>query len=171
MLRAMMCAAGPEQMMADAEFAAEQETPSSPWRDTALIVLGEAHLLAGDVDRAVAVFEEATSVGLALGHTDTVVISESELALIAMEAGRWDEAAEHVGIALGIIEDHQMHDYAISVLAFAAAARLAVHQADLVEADRRLTQGHAGPSGVHVRAPVPGDPGSAAARQGVHDPR
>ena len=140
MLRAMMCAAGPEQMMADAEFAAEQETPSSPWRDTALIVLGEAHLLAGDVDRAVAVLEEATSFGLAVGHTDTVVISESELALIAMEAGRWGEAAEHVRIALGIIEDHQMHDYAISLLAFAAAARLAVHQADLVEADRRVTQ-------------------------------
>ena len=33
-----------------------------------------------------------------------------------------------------------MHDYAISLLAFAAAARLAVHQADLVEADRRVTQ-------------------------------
>ena len=99
MLRAMMCAAGPEQMMADAAFAAEQETPSSTWRDTALCVLGEAHLLAGDVDRAAAAFEEATSFGLAMGHTDTVVISESELALIAMEDGRWGEAADHVGAA------------------------------------------------------------------------
>ena len=33
-----------------------------------------------------------------------------------------------------------MHDYAISLLAFAAAARHAVHQGDLVEADRRLTR-------------------------------
>ena len=141
MLRAMMCAAGPEQMMADAEFAAAQETPSSTWRDTALCVLGEAHLLAGDLDRAVATLEEATSVGLALGHTDTVVLSDSELALIAMEAGRWDEAADRVETALGIVEEHRMHDYAISILTFAAAARLAVHQADLAEADRRLTEG------------------------------
>ena len=33
-----------------------------------------------------------------------------------------------------------MHDYATSVLAFAAAARLAVHRGDLKEADRQLTR-------------------------------
>ena len=33
-----------------------------------------------------------------------------------------------------------MHDYAISVLAFAAAARLAVHRGDAKEADRQLAQ-------------------------------
>jgi LuxR family maltose regulon positive regulatory protein len=140
MLRAMMCPAGPERMLADAELAAAQETPSSLWRDTALCVLGQAHLVVGDVDRAVAAFEEAATFGLAVGHTDTVVISESELAIIAMDAGRWGEAADRLGVALGIVEDRQMHDYAISLLTFAAAARLAVHRADLVEADRRLTQ-------------------------------
>ena len=57
-----------------------------------------------------------------------------------MEDGRWGDAADHVGVFLGIIEKHQMHDYAISVLAFAAAARLSVHQGDLVKADRRLTR-------------------------------
>ena len=33
-----------------------------------------------------------------------------------------------------------MHDYATSVLAFAAAARLAVHRGDLEEADRQITR-------------------------------
>ena len=33
-----------------------------------------------------------------------------------------------------------MHDYAASVLPFAAAARLAVHRGDLQEAHRQLTQ-------------------------------
>lgn len=141
MLRAMMCASGPEQMMADAELAAAQETPSSVWRDTALSQLGEAQLLAGDLDRAVATFEEATAAGRALGHTDTIVFIDSELALVAMEGGRWDEAAEHVEIVLGIVEEHRMQDYAISILAYAAAARLAMRRADLPEADRRLTEG------------------------------
>jgi LuxR family transcriptional regulator, maltose regulon positive regulatory protein len=141
MLRAMMCPAGPEQMMVDAEFAVEQETPSSMWRDTALCLLGDAQLLAGDLDRAVATFEDATSAGLARGHTDTVVLSDSELALIAIEAGRWDEAAHRVETALGILEEHRMHDYAISILTFAAAARLALHRADLAEADRWITAG------------------------------
>ena len=52
MLRAVMCAAGPEQMLADASFAVAQEPPWSPWRDTALYLCAEAHLLTGDVDQA-----------------------------------------------------------------------------------------------------------------------
>ena len=171
MLRAMMCASGPEQMMADAEFAAEQETPSSTWRDTALCILGQAHLLAGDLDRAVATFEDATSAGLALGHTDTVVLSDSELALIAMDAGRWDEAADRVETALDIVEEHRMHDYAISILTFAAAARLAVHRADLAEADRRITEGmRVRPASTFV-LPFLATRGRLQLAQGVHDAR
>ena len=39
MFRAVMCAAGPEQMMTDASFAVAQEPPWSVWRDTALCFL------------------------------------------------------------------------------------------------------------------------------------
>jgi len=140
MLRAMMCPFGPERMMVDARLAAQQETRSSQWRDTALCVLGEAHLLSGDLDAAVVAFEEASAFGLAIGHTDTVVLSESERALLAMDAGRWRDASERVDAALRIIDEQQMHDYAISLLAFAAAARLAVHRGDLGQADRWVTQ-------------------------------
>ncbi|WP_319804191.1 helix-turn-helix transcriptional regulator [Nocardioides dongkuii] len=140
LLRAMMCAAGPAQMMADAEFAASLEPPWSPWRATALCVLGEAHLVAGEPAPAVSVLEDATAVGLAAGDTVPVVLSESGLALIDMDGGRWDEAAEHVARALSIVDRHALEEYAISLLPFAAAARLAVHQGDLVEADRQVTR-------------------------------
>ena len=140
MLRAVMCAAGPEQMMTDADFAVAEEPPWSPWRDTALLLSAEAHLLAGDDDQARVLFAEASAVGAFLGNTDTVVDGESELALLAMDQGRWAEAAEHVEHALAVIDGHRMHDYAVSVLAFAAAARLAVHRGDLDETDRQLTR-------------------------------
>lgn len=140
MLRAMMCVAGPEQMMVDATFSTTREMPWSPWRATALCVLAEAHLLAGAPAQAQTQLEEATAIGLAAGNTDPVVVSESGLALIAMDDGRWDEAADHVRHALSTLEQHLMEDYAISMLAFAAAARLAVHQGDLVDADRQLTR-------------------------------
>ena len=52
MLRAAMCAAGPEQMMADAEFGVTAEPTWSAWRDQALNLLGEALLLRGDVESA-----------------------------------------------------------------------------------------------------------------------
>src|SRR6185369_8950275 len=42
MLQAVMCAAGPEQMMTAASFALAQEPPWSPWRDTALYLCAEA---------------------------------------------------------------------------------------------------------------------------------
>lgn len=140
MFRAVMCPAGPEQMLADAGFAVAQELPWSPWRDTALWLCAEAHLLAGDADRAAALFAESATSAEAMSNADSLVLSESQLALLAMDRGRWVAAAAHVDRALAAIDDHRMHDYATSVLTFAAAARLAVHRGDREEADRRLTQ-------------------------------
>src|SRR5262245_14639428 len=51
MLRAGLCASGPEQMTADAAFAADHEPAWSPWRADVLWMLGEAHLLAGQPAR------------------------------------------------------------------------------------------------------------------------
>ena len=140
MLRSVMCASGPGQMAEDASFAVEQEPSWSPWRDTALFLLAHAHLLEGDVDQASVVFGEALALGTELGNTDTVVGSEAELALMAMERGRWEEAAERIERALVVVDENRMYDYAASLLAFAVAARLAVHDGDPEEADRQLTR-------------------------------
>jgi LuxR family maltose regulon positive regulatory protein len=138
MLRAAMCAAGPQQMMTEASFALAQEPPWSPWRDTALYLCAEAHLLTGNVDQACALFAESSAAAAAVANADSLVLSESELALIAMDRGRWAEAAERTERALAVIDDHRMHDYATGVLTFAAAARLGVLRGDLDEADRQI---------------------------------
>ncbi len=140
MLRSIMCAAGPEQAMADAEFAIASEPTWSPWRDQALALLGEARLLAGEVDEAVAAFTECSAMAAARDNTDVLIISESELAVLAMDHGRWPEAAEHVQTALAAIDRRRMHDYATAVLAFADAARLAMHSGDLADVHRQLTR-------------------------------
>jgi LuxR family maltose regulon positive regulatory protein len=137
MLRSMMCPHGPEQAMADASLAVAQEPPWSPWRDQALCICGEAHLLTGDVDRAGDLFAESAAADTG---SDAYVLSESELALLAMDQGRWAEAADHIEFALAAVDLHRMYDYATSVLAFAGAARLALHRGDLKEAHRQLTQ-------------------------------
>ena len=109
--------------MADASFAIEQEAPWSPWRDQALTLLGEAHLLLGDEGQAAAAFEEASALAATMSNGDSLVLSESELALLALEASRWSEAAEHLDRALAAVDEHRMRDYATSVLAFALAGR------------------------------------------------
>ena len=73
-------------------------------------------------------------------NTDSIALAHSELALMAMDDGRWAEAAEHLDLALGAIDEHRMEDYATSVLAFAGAARYAVHRGELKEANRQLTR-------------------------------
>ena len=140
MLRAAICSTGPEQMMADASLAVAAEATWSPWRDTALYLLGEAHLLAGDLEQAIAAFEESSALGAALGNTDNLVLSESELAVLTMDRGRWAAADEHLERALAAIDEHGMHDYPTSVLAFAEAARLALHQGNRKQMDRELTR-------------------------------
>ena len=136
----MMCETGPEQMLADATFAVAQEPPWSPWRDTALCLHAEALLLTGSFDEACAVFAEACTAAEITGNAGSLVISEAELALVAMDHGRWEEAAERVERARAAIDEHRLHDYAIIVLAFAAAAQLELHRGDPEEADRQLTR-------------------------------
>jgi LuxR family maltose regulon positive regulatory protein len=140
MLRSVMCADGPERAMADAEFAIAAEPTWSPWRDQALVLLGEAKLLSGDAAGAEAAFLECSASAGARDNTDVLIVSESELAVLAMDHGRWDEGADHVHAALGAIERRRMHDYATAVLAFAEAARLAMHRGDLDDVHRQLTR-------------------------------
>jgi LuxR family transcriptional regulator, maltose regulon positive regulatory protein len=130
MLRAGMCSLGPDTMLSDAEFAAAQEPASSIWRPVPLHLQGQAHLLVGDGgDAARPFFVEAARMALEPGRdVDSGVMSASELAILAMDQGGWHEASNHLDRALTTIEQCRMQDYATSLLAFAGAARLALHR-------------------------------------------
>jgi LuxR family maltose regulon positive regulatory protein len=139
-LRAGMCAVGPEAMMADATFAVAQEPVWSPCRDTALWLLAQAHLLAGHLDEACAAFAEASATAAAMGNFEAIASAESQLAWLAMDRGNWKDAADRLELALATIEDKRLQDYVTSIPAFAAAARLSLHHSDQKEADRQLTR-------------------------------
>ena len=151
MVRAGMCPAGPEAMMAEAAFAAAQEPEWSPWRAEVLWLQGEAHLLAGHLDEARKALTEASAVAVLMGNTDTGVICDSELALLAIDRGDWQEAAGRLERALATIDEHRMHDYVGCLLAFAEAARLSLRRSDPSEAHRQLTRAmRARPSATYV---------------------
>ena len=151
MLRAVMCASGPEEMMADAAFAVGQEPAWSSWLAEALWLLGEAHLLAGKLPEARSLLAEASTVATTMSNVDAIVISESELAMLAMDRGEWRKAVGRLERALATIDEYRMHDYITCLLAFAGAARLSVHRGDLTEARRQLTRAmRARPSATQV---------------------
>ena len=137
-LRAAMCADGPERMMADAEFAVDQEPAWSPWRDGALWTLAEAHLLAGHLEEARALFAEASTAAAGMSNWQVIPVCESQLAWLAMDRGEWKEAVGRLELALGTIEAQGLDDCIFSLPAFAAAARLSVHHGDVKAAHRRL---------------------------------
>jgi LuxR family maltose regulon positive regulatory protein len=140
MLRAFMCADDPEQMVADATFAVAHEPAWSPYRDTALWLLAEAHLLTGRLDEARGLFAEASATAALKGNSDTIGICEAQLAWLAMDRGEWAEAADRLGMALATIEQNGMHDFVFTIPAFAGAARLSVHRSDPNAAHRQLTR-------------------------------
>jgi LuxR family maltose regulon positive regulatory protein len=136
MLLSFVCPAGAAKSAADAEVALAAEPSWSAWRDQALCIAGEAALLTGDVARARELFGDLFALGV---DTDAAVLARAEVAELDMGRGHWDEAAEHVDAVLALVERIHMQDYSTSALAFAAAARLAVHRGDRAAAERHLT--------------------------------
>jgi len=139
MLRAGLCASGPEQMTADAAFAVAHEPAFSPWRADALWMLGEAHLLAGHPGEARAAFAEGSATAAALHIPAAITLCESQLAQLAMDDGDWQEAASRLELALATIDENRMHEHVYSIPAFAGAARLSLHHSDLNGTSRQLT--------------------------------
>ena len=140
MLAALMCRDGPRQMATDASFAVAQEPPWSPWRAVALILSAESQLLLADRGQASALLTEAAAVAAQLGNVHTSILSHAELAVIAMDHGDWTEAGRHVDIALSTVDAHRLEDFSLSVLAYAASARVAVHRGDLAEAHTQIAR-------------------------------
>ena len=140
MIRAALAERGVERVVADAAFALEHEPATSAWRDQALHLWGSACLLVDDVAAARLAFEEAIDVATVMGNTDTVILSEPELALLAMAADDWQLAGVHARRALSAIDVNHMDGYPTTALALAVAARVAVHDGDREEGDRLLAR-------------------------------
>ena len=128
--------------------------------------VGEAHLLTGDVDQAAVLFAEASAVAATMANTDVLVLSESELAPLAMDRGRWAEAAEHLdsrsppSMSIGCTTTPRACSPSPGRPAGGAPRRPEGGQPP-------AHLGDAGPSDLHVRAALSRRAGAVAARQGV----
>lgn len=140
MIRAAMCEHGHERVLADAAFAMEHEPATSLWRDQAIHLWGSANLLIGDLVTAKAAFEEALDVATIMGNVDTVILSEPELALIALESSRWGDARGHADRGVAAIDATHTDGYPTTALALAVAARVALHDGDREKGARLLAR-------------------------------
>lgn len=141
MVRAAMCVHGVEKVVADAAFALAHEPATSPWRDQALHLWGSAMLLTGDIPAARRAFDEAIEVATVMRNADTIILSEPELAVMAIEEGRWAVAATHARRGVDTMLASHMEGYPTAALALAVAARVALHSGDRELGTRLLARG------------------------------
>jgi LuxR family transcriptional regulator, maltose regulon positive regulatory protein len=140
LLNAVLCRDGMEQMRADAELALARLPVGSIWRPTAHLLLGISYLLAGDHRLADGVLADAVEVAEDGGGTIAVSVALAERSILAMEREEWIEAESHVERARSVVREAHLDDYVSSVLVYAAAARVAVHQGDARRAHEDLAR-------------------------------
>ncbi|KHK96607.1 hypothetical protein LK09_14870 [Microbacterium mangrovi] len=141
LLRAAMCMDGPERMLESAQYGVANLPVWNTWRTVALHLQASALLLLGDADAASRDFQLASESAVSLGNTNTHVLSEAELAVLAIERGDWGAASDHADAALRTADANRMDGYSVTALAFGAAARVAIHNAETHAAARLLTRG------------------------------
>ena len=129
-------------MLADCELALDQLGPEGWWRPTAQVAAGLAHGFLGDGEHAGAALELAIELSAAAGAFEESSYAFAALALLAMDAGAWEDAAVNAERAVAIADEARLEDYLSSGLARAAAARVAIQQGDVVRARENVAKIH-----------------------------
>ena len=141
LLRATLARDGAEHMTADATRALKQLAAHSPLTPFALLLLGVAHLLAGERAAAEAALVQAAE--LAGPHAPLVTATvAAELSLLAQEGEDWLRAEDFARVARDAAEQLGDDAAVFAALAYAASARSALRNSNWVRAgnDIQLAQ-------------------------------
>ena len=126
MLRAAMAHRGPDDLLANATLATTAEGPGSPWRSTALMLLGWGHALLGDGERADAAFSDAVDAA-STGDSDTYFPLAARASL-AIGRGDWEAGERYVTDSHARMEAAHLEGVVPALLVHGVAARVAIHR-------------------------------------------
>jgi LuxR family transcriptional regulator, maltose regulon positive regulatory protein len=133
LLKAALCRRGVDEMRSDATDAFRLAPTGSPPQATAQLLLGIAHLLAGDLSSADHSLANAAQAGEELG-VDVAPVALAERSILAMGRGEWPLAEALAERACSSARPEWLERYAASALLYAVLARLAVHRGDVPQA-------------------------------------
>jgi LuxR family transcriptional regulator, maltose regulon positive regulatory protein len=134
-LRIALAPLGVERMLADAQRTFALEPVGSTWHPVASMLLGVAHLLNGGADAAAKALERAAHLGRN-SQPAAASFALAQLALLAVERGEWQTAEDYANESWAVIEAARQPEYLSSIVAYAARARVALHQGDMAGAWR-----------------------------------
>jgi LuxR family maltose regulon positive regulatory protein len=130
LLRSLMSPGDVEEMCSDAERAVATLPLGSAWRAPALLVLGSAQALAGELKRAAATLSEAADTAASAGDraVESAVLGyQSVLATTRGDHLRADALAD---AARRLVHDAHLESSVTSLFTFAASAQSALRQGD-----------------------------------------
>jgi LuxR family transcriptional regulator, maltose regulon positive regulatory protein len=141
-LRAYTCPKGVQGMLADAGLALDQLGAEGWWRPSTQLAHGAALAFLGDAERAGVALVLATSVAEAADASEDGCVAFAELALLAIEAGAWEQATIHAERAVRWAETAKIEDYLASGLVWAVRARVALHHGHTERAREDIARVH-----------------------------
>jgi LuxR family maltose regulon positive regulatory protein len=140
LLGALLCRNGLDRMRADTQAALAELSPGSQWRPTAQLLEGIGYLLAGETDRADPILAHAAEVATEAGALPAAAIALAERSLVAMHHQDWQQAATLAEQASGVVRAGALDGYVASALVHAVAARVAIHQGEVRQAQEQLAR-------------------------------
>jgi LuxR family maltose regulon positive regulatory protein len=125
LVQAMLCRRGVGQMRIDAGEALAGVSPGSYWLPAARLIHAMGVLLEGDVERGEALLRENAEASVGSGAIWAIVVTNAELALLALEREEVDEAAEYVTSSEELLRNQPIEEYLPASIQLAVGARLA----------------------------------------------
>jgi LuxR family transcriptional regulator, maltose regulon positive regulatory protein len=140
LLRALLCRHGLDRMRADTQAALAELSPGSQWWPTAQLLEGICHLLADEDGLADPILAHAAEIATEAGALPAAAIALAERSLVAMDHQDWSQAATLAEQAQGVVRAGELDGYVASALVHAVAARVAVHQGEVRQAQEQLAR-------------------------------
>ena len=138
-LRAFMARGGPRQVLADARQAVSMAQPGDGWRDTAVMALGAAYTMLGDLDSADRALSGVTT-GADQGGQMTFAHALARRAGVRIRQGEWGAAETLIHESLDLVDHNRAEGMLIALLVLAVDARVAAQRGDFGRARKDLVR-------------------------------
>ncbi|MGL6224879.1 MAG: LuxR C-terminal-related transcriptional regulator [Steroidobacteraceae bacterium] len=125
-------------MKASSRRALETLSFNSPWRPTALSILGCAEMWSGELEASDANLTKASEIGLSLGANAAAATALAARAELEMRRENWLRAHSLVNESVAIVERCKLANYVTSSLTFSMAGYCAARQGDRATATKYL---------------------------------
>ena len=125
-------------MRADTQAAWPSAGPGQPVAPTAQLLKGIGYLLAGQADQADPILAHAAEVATEAGALPAAAIALAERSLVAMDQQDWMAAI--LAEQARVVRAGELDGYVASALVHAVAARVAVHQGEVGQAQQQLAR-------------------------------